>query len=79
MLEIIVIGPGRQYGNFLVGYFRPNSKEFMPLSDCLTREAGKEERERIEKEFAARHTVARNHLAALGQYKTISGFYSDSD
>lgn len=79
ILDITIIGPGRKQGNYLVGYFVPGTRNFMPLADCNTESQAKIEKDRLSKEARARETVARNYLSALGQYPTIRGFYSDNE
>lgn len=79
ILNYHIIGPGRKEGNFLVGYTVPGTKVFMPLADCNTQQQAEKEKDRLTKEALASHTAAKDHLAALGHYVTIRGFYSDNE
>lgn len=70
----IEIRPGVD-DNYLVGYQRPMSTEFMPLADCNTWGAAADALRRFQAEARARHTEVRNNMAARG----IRGFYQDNE
>lgn len=73
MLDFIAIGPGPRTGAYFAGYFRPGTRTFVPLIDCLTREQAEAAAADLKQQAVARA------LATTSDFKrgVIHGFYDD--
>ena len=75
MLCFRVIGPGRN-GNFLTGYFRPETRVFVPMFDCNTRDQAEQARQQLEIDAVARQRACRALAMAQDERRTIAEFYN---
>ena len=73
MLDFIAIGPGPRTGICYAGYFRPGTRTFVPLADCLTREQAEAAAADLQREAVARA------VATTSDFKrgVVHGFYDD--
>jgi hypothetical protein len=73
MLDFIAIGPGPRTGIRYAGYFRPGTRTFVPLVDCLTREQADAAAADLRQQAVARA------LASTTEFKrgVVRGFYDD--